>query len=151
MARTAWIAAVGALLIGGVVGAQPAGGPGRGPPDGAVACPMYVEGTEVSFEETATGGALTLVNPERLDEVRANATAMVARHNARAAQRPGRGAMGPPLPPSMATAEEIPEGARIVFEPTDRADAPLLREELARRAEMMNRGMCPMRQPRQDG
>lgn len=55
--------------------------------------------------------------------------------------------MGKQMVPSRATAEDIPGGARVVLVPADPSKLTALRQDARIRAEMMQKGECPMNAP----
>lgn len=118
----------------------PAEGMGHGD---AMACPMMLEGAEVSVEDTEQGAALTFTTDraEDVDALRERVRAMAERHEQRAETRQGRG--GRAMPPSMATISDVPNGARIELWTDNPADVDAIRQHAFRRAERMQ--SCPLR------
>jgi glutamate-1-semialdehyde aminotransferase len=96
--------------------------------------PLTVPGTSVSVSETPTGAAMTFTtSADRVDEVRARVRAMAARHNS----GPQAGRMHQQMPDSRATAEDIPNGARLNFEPQNAGDLPQLRDAVRAHADWL--------------
>ncbi|NVB81818.1 MAG: hypothetical protein HOV81_25785 [Kofleriaceae bacterium] len=63
-------------------------------------------------------------------------------------EMPGHERMGgKQMPPSSATAEDVPGGARVVLVPADPSLLPALRQDARMRADMMQKGQCPMDTP----
>ncbi len=109
----------------------------------ASACPMMSQGAQVTEENIDGGVALvfTTTDPSRVDMLRA--------HVQRMATMPGwsgqgRGPMA--MPPSTATAVDIPNGARLELRARDPNDVTALRERAQYRTAHMRSGQCPMMQ-----
>lgn len=130
-------------------------------------CPVAVPGTVVAAEETELGISLafTTTDSQNVGELRRRVQAMARMHEQHRVRgedrgpgsKPGRGGMmengmaGHPMPPSRVTVEEIPDGARLVFEPVDPAQKDALREHVRAMAAgeggaRVMHGDCPMMQ-----
>jgi hypothetical protein len=130
-------------------------------------CPMNVPGTQVSAAEVATGEALTFTtSPENAAALREKVHAMAEmhnRHHAGAEQGSGgmqHGAMGhggmggmgasgemggmQMPPPSRASVDDLPDGARITVTPNDPADLQRLQSTVRAHAEHMQQHGCEM-------
>lgn len=135
-------------------------------------CPVAVPGTVVAAEETELGISLafTTTDSRNVGELRRRVQAMARmheQHRVRGEERgpgskPGNGGMmgggmaGRPMPPSRVTVEEIPDGARLVFEPVDPAQKEALREHVRAMAASeggarVMHGDCPMMQMMMQG
>jgi hypothetical protein len=111
------------------------------------ACPLGVSGARVAYEDTESGGRLTLTAPPaQLDDLRRRARDAAAMHGpARQGEgHEGRHAMGGEhglrpmqLPPSRGEAQDLEGGARIDLTPYDAADLTVLRAKLRDRAHEM--------------
>src|SRR5512140_625918 len=142
---------------------QPAVAPGPSsgaPMVGGMAgmCPMSVPGTKVSAADTATGEALTFTTtPDQAAALREKVHAMADMHNrhhasgaAEHGSMMGGGMAGGSMggmempPPSRATVEDLPEGARIVVTPNDPADLQRLQSTVRSHAEHMQQDGCGM-------
>jgi len=143
--------------------AQPAAAaPGQGGMGGM--CPMSVPGTQVSATDTATGEALTFTTtPDQASALREKVRAMADMHNRHHAAgdsgHGGMGAMGGMMgggmagggmggmqmpPPSRATVEDLPNGARIIVTPNDPADLQRLQSTVRMHADHMQQHGCAM-------
>jgi len=130
-------------------------------------CPMSVPGTQVSAMDVATGEALTFTAaPENAAALREKVHGMADMHNRHhAAGEHGHGGMGhggmghggmggmsamggmggmQAPPPSRASVEDLPDGARILITPNDPVDLQLLRSAVRSHAEHMQRHGCGM-------
>lgn len=128
-------------------------------------CPVAVPGTVVAAEETELGISLafTTTDSRNVGELRRRVQAMARMHEQRRVRgeergprsKAGNGGMmgggmaGHPMPPSRVTVEEIPDGARLVFEPVDPAQKEALREHVRAMAASeggarVMHGECPM-------
>ena len=109
-------------------------------------CPMMGADTKVSAVDTSDGVAMVFTTSSDPADLRARVRAMAEMHNKMHATGSGSAAMGRRgrMVPSAATAEEVPGGARLVFRPLDPAQLATLRDQARHRAEMMQKGDCPM-------
>jgi hypothetical protein len=110
-------------------------------------CPMRVRGTRVVAAPTAGGAALTFTTEGDVRELRARVREMAARHDrVMASGHRGTGVMHGQIgmPPARATVVDVEGGARLVFTPTDGAQADELRAAARRHAQRMQGGECPM-------
>lgn len=90
-------------------------------------CPSAVPGTSISVADTKVGIAVTFTTsePAKVAELRQRVSAMEQMHERHlirgteepAGERPRRMAMH--VIPGSATVEDVPDGARVVFEPED--------------------------------
>lgn len=115
-------------------------------------CPFGIENAHIQFDDTARGATLLITTtPDRLDELRRRARDAAALHGTGKGAGEGHagrhGAGGGQhglqpiyLPPSRGTFEEVADGARLTFEPTNADDVDALRSKLRLRAlRMMSR------------
>lgn len=151
-------------------GANSAGGTAAGGMGGM--CPMSVPGTEVAAEDTASGEAVTFTtrSADQVPALRERVHAMADMHNAHhAGGDAGHGGMhgmhggmgggtsgggmeGMEMPPpSQATVEDLPDGARILVSPKDPADLERLQSTVRRHATHMREHGCPMMDHAQHG
>jgi hypothetical protein len=114
-------------------------------------CPLGVSNAHVTFDETATGAALTFTAaPEQLAELRTRVRDASAMHGT--GKHLGEGHQGKhglggrrhgiapaQLPPAHAGVEETAEGARVSFTPSDPKDLDALRAHLKVRTENLMR------------
>jgi hypothetical protein len=124
-------------------------------------CPMSVPGTQLGAEDTTTGEALTFTTtPDQASALREKVHAMADMHNRHHASGEGQsgtggmmpgGAMGgggmPMMqmpPPSHATVEDLPDGARLLVTPNDPADLQRLQSTVRSHAEQMREHGCGM-------
>lgn len=134
-------------------------------------CPMAVPGTRVRAAEVEGGMALLFTNPEDPAAVQERARraetmhARMAQHHAAQAGgmhggtsggmhgTPGEGQAGccAGMSEQMAVmhaagvrAENLPDGARLVFTPSDPATLPQLRDAVVQHAEQLREHGCPM-------
>lgn len=143
-------------------------------------CPMSVPGTEVVTEDTTTGEAVTFTtkSADQVAALRERVHAMADMHNAHhaggdaghAGGDAGHGGMhgmhggmggggtsgggmeGMEMPPpSQATVEDLPDGARILVAPKDPADLQRLQSTVRRHATHMREHGCPMMDHAQHG
>lgn len=126
--------------------AAPSGAAANDPPPMPMGgmCPMMSPDTKVSAVDTADGVAMTFTTSGDPAGLRARARAMADMHNRMHA---GSGSAGPgmrAMVPSQATAEDIPNGARIVLRPNDPSQLATLRAQARDRATRMQSGNCPM-------
>lgn len=140
--------------------AQPGASTAQGAATGMEAiCPMTVPGTKVKAQDTSLVFTTTASN---VAEVQRRVKEMAQMHNQHAgamgkggktSQGPGmmRGmGMGMTAPEHAALmgakvrAENLPNGARLVFTPKDPAQLPALRTALAKHAQKMASGQCGM-------
>lgn len=132
-------------------------------------CPMSVPGTQVSAAETPSGEALTFTTtPDQAAALREKVHAMADMHNQHHAggaaghggmmgggmggMGTGGGAGGMQMPPpSRASVEDLPDGARIVVTPNDPADLQQLQSTVRGHAQEMQQHGCGMMQHGQHG
>lgn len=124
-------------------------------------CPMSVPGTQVSATDTPTGEALTFTTtPDKATALREKVHAMADMHNRHhAAGDSGHGGMGGMMgggmagggmggmqmpPPSRASVEDLPNGARIMVTPNDPADLQRLQSTVRMHADHMQQHGCGM-------
>jgi hypothetical protein len=111
-------------------------------------CPVLVPGTSASAEDTPDGGALVFVTTGDVAAVRARAHALTTMHNGRQNPDAHPGAsdqMGAMIEiPSIATATDIPGGARIVWVTLDTGDVAKLQAALHVHAKQLASGDCRM-------
>lgn len=112
-------------------------------------CPLGVKNAHVTFDETATGAALTFTTThEHVEELRRRARDASAMHGS--GQRLGEGHHGKHgaggrkhglnpvnLPPAQAGVEETRQGATVTFTPANPKDLDALRAHLKIRTENM--------------
>lgn len=117
---------------------------------GEMACPMMLEGAEVSVEDIDQGVAMTFTTDRSRDvaELRERVRGMAAMHEHHAGMSDGmmgrQDGMGS-MPPSTATVVDVPEGARLELVASDAADVDPLRQYASMHAEhMRGRQGCPM-------
>jgi hypothetical protein len=138
-----------------------AASPAGGPPGGGMAglCPMAVPGTKLSTADTAAGEALTFTaGPDQAAALRERVHAMAEMHNhhhgsgeadhggttGTAGGAPGEtGGMAMP-PPSRASVEDLPDGARLTVTPNDPAELQRLQATVRMHAEHMREHGCEM-------
>lgn len=141
-------------------------------PDMAGMCPMSVPGANVSAADTAGGEALTFTTtPDQVGSLREKVHAMADMHNrhhasdaaGHAARAGMSGMMGGGMaagsmdhgmqmpPPSRATVEDLPDGARITLTPNDAADLPRLQSTVQMHAEQLQKHGCAMMEHPQHG
>lgn len=123
-------------------------------------CPMSVPGTRLGAEDTTTGEALTFTtSPDQSSALREKVHAMADMHNRHHASGEGHSGMGGMMPggmgaggmsgmqmppPSHATVEDLPDGARILVTPNDPADLQRLQSIVRGHAEQMRQNGCGM-------
>ncbi len=143
--------------------AQTAQAPPQPPPQPRAEhmCPFMVDRatTHVSTIDTSDGVAIVFTTTSNVEDLRARVHHMADMHNQMVGMHGEMGGhhrgmhgmhghpMGMRMVPSRATAEDIPGGARIVLVPNDPSQLSLLRQQAAMRAEMMQKGECPMMAP----
>ncbi|ACG74489.1 hypothetical protein AnaeK_3269 [Anaeromyxobacter sp. K] len=139
--------------------------PGAATAPGGMAgmCPMSVPGTRLSAEDTSSGEAVTFTtsDPDQVSALRERVHAMAAMHaRHHAGGDADRGAMhgmhggmaGMQMPPpSQASVEDVPQGARLVVTPNDPADLQALQSTVRQHATYMQEHGCPMMSPSQHG
>lgn len=109
----------------------------------AMACPMMLEGAQVSVVDIDRGVAMTFTTDreEDVDALRQRVRAMASMHERHAGMMGGEMAM----PPSTASVVDVPDGARLELVATDEADVGSLRQHASAHAEhMRGRQGCPM-------
>jgi hypothetical protein len=103
---------------------------------GGLLNPLTVPGTTVTVVDTPTGAAMTFVAaPASVEDVRARVRAMAARHNTGGA--PGGSRWHGQMPPARASAEDVPDGARLIFEAEDPAQLQNLRNDVRAHADWL--------------
>lgn len=117
--------------------------------DAAVACPLAVQGTTATAEDTAEGVAIAFTTRGDVAELRRRVVGLVARNGGEGLGRPEHsrgcwGAAGRPVGGVIAESEDLPDGARFVLVPMDLADLPSLRESVHRHVARMAAEGCPM-------
>lgn len=141
--------------------AQPTAASGAASPQQG-ACPMDVPGTQLAFAELPDGAAVTFTTtPDQADLLRGRVRAMADMHNTHHADAAATGNGGATMgghmgmhhhmgdmsgmqmpPPSRATVEDVPNGARLVVTPNDPADLAKLRSTVRAHAEEMQQHGC---------
>jgi hypothetical protein len=115
-------------------------------------CPMEVPGATVRAEDIETGATLVFTTSGiyggDIADLRRRVREMADIHNHyrdwMTARMPDR-AM---LPPAKRHIDDLPNGARIVFEPGDASGMVELRERVAVEAQRIAAGTCPIAMPR---
>jgi hypothetical protein len=122
-------------------------------------CPMKVPGTKVVSVDVEGGAALLFSTTGDSEALRQHSRHMAAMHNEMSGEGTMINATGPAsgkphhlrrhmaalmMPDSMATAEDIDGGAKLVFRPKDPQKLEALRASVRLHAEKMNGGKCLM-------
>jgi hypothetical protein len=130
------------------------------------ACPMHVEGTQVSSQTVPNGAALVFTTPGDVDQLREQVDRFADAHNELAEQMAEGGAASAPgmgagasaggasagmhagqhgsFVPSRAEVEEIDGGAEIILKPRDPSGLEALRQDVEAQARQMASGACPL-------
>lgn len=116
-----------------------------------MACPMMLEGAEVSVENIDQGVAMTFTTDrsEDVPELRERVRGMATMHEQHAGMMEG-GMMGgqggmSAMPPSTVSVVDVPQGARLELVASEAADVDSLRQHASMHAEhMRGRQGCPM-------
>jgi hypothetical protein len=104
-----------------------------------LACPMDVEGTSVTAQDTSDGAAMVFRTTGDVDALRISVRELAEQHNAH------RAAGGAGMPPSIATVEDVGGGARLVLTASGEEDVEVLQAMVAQRDEAMAAGgTCPL-------
>jgi hypothetical protein len=129
-------------------------------------CPMaQMTGAKVVASDTDNGVAIAFTTTGDVADLRARVRRMAEMHEHMAAMHqehamgggsgdmhPGMGSGGDmhgemmhmPMMTARVTVEDIPDGARLVFVPSDPSQLPALRAQAREHAAMMAKGECPM-------
>lgn len=113
---------------------------------GAEACPVHVEGAEVSSRDVPNGVALVFTTDGDVEELRTRVDRYSQLYNERSAAREAGSPHEAPqgTVESRADVEEIDRGAQLILTPRDPDQLSALRQEAQRSAQEMSGGECPM-------
>ncbi len=139
------------MLLWGCAGRS--GSAQAGPHGHGHMCPMALEGTSVTAEDTSDGVALVFTTTGDVENLRQRVTMMAEKHNAHAGDAGSgekeaccacKACAKAHMIAATARGENMEGGAKLIFTPTQATQLEDLRKNVREHAAAMTSGGCPM-------